>query len=233
TSSSDPESAFGEFKKKAFKYKEFPPVMVFDFPWDSNRGSILDYCGKINESRTLYGFAHGKCGGWKLKPVFFTHSMGGLLLLEQMKEEGFRAFAQALIFGGSPFCGSDLANLLCFKKTGQALKQAGRVLDKVKTTDRNLKLLTRGSSEIWERLRKLPTELKTLFIVGDGKDAHYTGIGDGTVNVSSASLKNSAPWPDSEILNVDLEHGEIVEINFPPRTKHLQIINKIKTILEH
>ena len=153
--------------------------------------------------------------------------------MEQLKEEGFRAFAQALIFGGSPFCGSDLANYLCFKKAGKALKLAGQALNKVKTTDKNLRLLTRGSLKIWERLKDLPVELKALFRAGDGKSSRLTGTGDGTVNVSSASLKNSAPWPNSEILNVDLDHGEIVEINFPPQTKHLKIIKKIKTILEH
>lgn len=233
TMASDCASAFGEFREKAMRYEEFPPLIVFDFPWDSNKGSILDYCGKINDRRTLYGYAMEKCGSWKLKPVFFSHSMGGLLILEQLKEEGFRAFAQALIFGGSPFCGSDLANYLCFKKAGKALKLAGQALNKVKTTDKNLRLLTRGSLKIWERLKDLPVELKALFIAGDGKSSRLTGTGDGTVNVSSASLKNSAPWPNSEILNVDLDHGEIVEINFPPQTKHLKIIKKIKTILEH
>ncbi|MBR5623688.1 hypothetical protein IKW72_01590 [bacterium] len=233
TSPSDPGSAFGEFKEKAFKYKEFPPVMVFDFPWNSNRGSILDYCGGLADIRTLYGFAYGKCGDWKLKPVFFVHSMGGLLLLEQLKEDGFRSFANALIFGGSPFCGSDLANFLNFKRAGKAMKLVGRALNKVRTTDKNLKLLARGSSEIWKRMKDLPGEIKSLFIVGDGKNAYPTGQGDGTVNLSSASLKNSVPWPEGEILNVGLEHGEIVEINFPPHPKHLNIINKIKTILEH
>ncbi|MBQ7555228.1 hypothetical protein IJS98_02080, partial [bacterium] len=105
-------TSFGDLKAKACRYGAFPPCIVFDFPWDSSNGSIEDYCGDKGSEFNLYGFTHKRCGDWKLKPVFFTHSMGGLLLAEQMKKTAFREAAGGAIFAGSPFCGSDIANVM-------------------------------------------------------------------------------------------------------------------------
>lgn len=232
TDSSDPKSSFGDLAGKAFRYGDLPPALVFDFPWDSDKGCIYDYCGGSGDGRALFGFAFKRCGNWKLKPVFFTHSMGGLLLLEQLKNNGFKNFAEGLIFGGTPFCGSDLANYLYFKKAGNALHKIGSALNKIRTTEMNLLLLNRGTSWIWKRLEKIPVDLRALFITGDQINAYPVGLGDDTVNISSASLHNTLSWPASDHLDVGLDHGGITEIALPPGRAHVPILNKLKEMLE-
>ena len=106
-------------------------------------------------------------------------------------------------------------------------------MNKVRTTDKNLLLLIRGASWVWQRLQEAPSDIRSVFIVGDQNDTYPVGKGDGTVNLSSASLYNTLNWPSEDHLNVDLDHGEITEINIPPTGAHALILNKIKALLEH
>ena len=226
-------TSFGDLKENASKYGGFPPCIVFDFPWDSNRGSIVDYCGDKNSEFNLYGFSYKRCGGWKLKPVFFAHSMGGLLLLEQMKNASFHEEAGGAIFAGSPFCGSDIANVLLQTDIGRKIKIGGDFLNKTKTTVANFKLLARGSKSISERLKKIDTDFPVTFLIGSFTNDKITGRGDKRVNVSSSSLYNTLQFSNEEHLVVDMEHGELVDIALPPESKYAGICSKIKNRMEH
>ena len=96
----------------------------------------------------------------------------------------------------------------------------------------NLLLLNRGTSWIWKRLEKIPVDLRVLFITGDHINAYPVGLGDDTVNISSASLHNTLSWPASDHLDVGLDHGGITEIALPPGRAHVPILNKLKEMLE-
>lgn len=229
----DPYTSFGAMRTKASSYGGFPPLVVFDFPWDSNQGSILSYCGKKEERGTLYGYSDGKCGNWALKPVFFAHSMGGLLLLEQMRNRDFYSFMGGSIFAGSPFCGSDLANFILCTTPGKIIKAGANVLDKVRTTDKNLTLLARGSDKVWQRLKNLRPHDNSLFLAGYQNSDVLVGRGDGVVNISSSALPLIAAWPGAVILPLYMEHSEMVEIDLPPSEKRRRTCEEITKILEH
>ena len=229
----DPNSSFGDMRTRASSYGGFPPLAVFDFPWNSNRGSILSYRGKKEERATLYGYSDGKCGNWALKPVFFAHSMGGLLLLEQARDKNFHSFMGGAVFAGSPFCGSDLANYLLCTTPGRIVKAGANVLNKVRTTDKNLALLARGSDKVWQRLKNLRPFPNTLFLAGYQNGDDLVGRGDSVVNVSSAALPVSVSWPEAGILPLYMEHGEMVGIDLPPSAKHRGTCEKINNVLEH
>ncbi|MBR5946829.1 hypothetical protein IKZ80_07075, partial [bacterium] len=229
----DKYTSFGDLKAKASKYGDFPPCMVFDFPWDSNKGSITDYCGGKGNFNYLYGFANKHCGDWKLKPVFFAHSMGGLLFIEQMKNNEFRETVGGAIFAGSPFCGSDIANVLLQTDIGSKVKIGADLLNKTQTTTENFKLLARGSKSISERLKKINVNFPVLFLVGGYVDDLITGHGDKRVNVSSASLYNTLAFSNEDHLVVGMEHGELVDITLPPSQKYENICAKLIKMLEH
>lgn len=229
----DHNTSFGDLKAKASIYGDFPPCIVFDFPWNSNKGSITDYCGDKSSEFNLYGFSHKRCGDWKLKPVFFTHSMGGLLLIEQMKNREFRGAVDGAIFAGSPFCGSDIANAVLQTDIGRKLKIGADLLNKTQTTIENFKLLARGSKSISERLKKIDTGFPVLFLIGGFTNDKITGRGDKRVNISSSSLYNTLLFPGEDHLVVNMEHGELVDIALPPESKYYGICKKIKSILEH
>lgn len=229
----DPYTSFGDMRAKASSYGGFPPTMVFDFPWDSNHESILSYRGKKEARGTLYGYSDGKCGNWALKPVFFAHSMGGLLLLEQARDKNFHSFMGGAVFAGSPFCGSDLANYLLCTTPGRIVKAGANVLNKVRTTDKNLALLARGSDKVWQRLKNLRPFPNTLFLAGYQNGDDLVGRGDSVVNVSSAALPVSVSWPEAGILPLYMEHGEMVGIDLPPSAKHRGTCEKINNVLEH
>ena len=229
----DSETSFGDLKKKAHLYASFPPCMVFDFPWDSDKGSIRDYCGDKSSEFNLYGFTYKRCGDWKLKPVFFAHSMGGLLFLEQMKNSAFRKAAGGAVFAGSPFCGSDIANVALQTDIGRKIKTGADILNKTKTSVANLKLLARGSKSIPERLKNIDAGFPFLFLVGGATDDRITGHGDKRVNVSSASLYNTLPLSNEDHLVVGMEHGELVDISLPPSAKHENTCAKLIKMLEH
>ncbi|MBO7543217.1 hypothetical protein J6T93_04850 [bacterium] len=229
----DPESSFGDLKLKACSYGGFPPCLVFDFPWNSKNGCIKDYCGGKGSEHHLYGFADKACGNWKLKPVFFAHSMGGLLFFEQMKNRGFAKFVDGAIFAGSPFCGSDIANVLLQTTPGWILKEGGDIIDQTRTTDGNLRLLSRGTKSIAERLKNLGAGLPVLFLVGQATENVITGFGDKRVNASSASLFNTLSFLNEDHLILNMEHGELVEIPLPPTKDYEEVCRKIKTMLEH
>lgn len=229
----DKGTSFGDLKTKADAYDGFPPCIVFDFPWDSDKGSIKDYCGGKGSEALLYGFTDKHCGNWKLKPVFFAHSMGGLLLIEQMKKSAFLDASGGAVFAGSPFCGSDIANVLLQTDIGRKIKIGGDILNKTKTTVANLKLLARGSKSIPGRLKQIDPDLPILLLVGGTTDNRITGHGDKRVNVSSASLHNTLPLSNEDHLVVGMEHGELVDIALPPTGNYEDICSKLKEMLEH
>ena len=227
------ETAFGELKEKACRYAGFPPCMVFDFPWDSDLGSIKDYCGGQGSEFRLYGFTDKRCGSWELKPLFFAHSMGGLLFIEQMKTRGFRETADGAIFAGSPFCGSDIANVLLQSDIGRKAKVGADLIGKTKTTIENFRLLARGSKSISERLKAVDADLPVLFLVGGRLDDLITGRGDTRVNVSSASLYNTLSFSDEKHVIVNMEHGELIDITLPPGKSHENFCVKLQEMMEH
>ena len=228
-----PETSFGELKEKACRYAGFPPCMVFDFPWDSEQGSIKDFCGGKDSDFHLYGFAYKRCGSWELKPLFFAHSMGGLLFIEQMKTRGFRETAGGAIFAGSPFCGSDIANVLLQSDIGRKAKLGADLIGKTKTTTENFRLLARGSKSIPERLKAVDADLPVLFLVGGRLDNVITGRGDTRVNVSSASLYNTLSFSNEKHVIVNMEHGELIDVALPPERKHENFCVKLKEMMEH
>ena len=229
----DQYTSFGDLKENASKYSGFPPCMVFDFPWDSSKGSIMDYCGDKSSEFNLYGFSYKRCGDWKLKPVFFTHSMGGLLLIEQMKNREFREAVDGAIFAGSPFCGSDIANVVLQTDLGRKIKIGADLINKTQTSIENFKLLARGSKSISERLKKIDTDFPILFLVGGFTNDRITGRGDKRVNVSSSSLYNTLQLPNEDHLVVNMEHGELVDITLPPENGYNGICSKIRNMMEH
>lgn len=229
----DKSTSFGDLKAKASRYGGFPPCIVFDFPWDSNKGSIKDYCGGKGNFNYLYGFTYKHCGDWKLKPVFFAHSMGGLLLIEQMKNHEFSKAAGGAVFAGSPFCGSDIANVLLQTDIGRKVKLGADLINKTQTTTENLKLLARGSKSISERLKAIDTTLPVLFLVGGRLENVITGRGDTRVNVSSASLFNTLSFSNEDYIITRMEHGELVDISLPPESKHEGFCNKLQRMMEH
>ena len=228
-----PETAFGELKEKACRYAGFPPCIVFDFPWDSDRGSIRDYCGGKGSEHNLYGFAYKRCGSWELKPLFFAHSMGGLLFFEQMKNRDFRETAGGAIFAGSPFCGSDIANVLLQSDIGRKAKVGADLIGKTKTTSENFRLLARGTKSIPERLKAVDADLPVLFLVGGRLEDLITGRGDTRVNVSSASLYNTLSFSDEKHVIVNMEHGELIDITLPPGRSHENFCVKLQEMMEH
>lgn len=228
-----PETAFGELKEKACRYAGFPPCIVFDFPWDSDRGSIRDYCGGKGSEHNLYGFAYKRCGDWELKPLFFSHSMGGLLIIEQTKNGEFREMIDGAIFAGSPFCGSDIANFLLQGDIGRIAKVGADLIGKTRTTTENLKLLSRGSKSIPERLKTIKTNFPVLFLVGGRLDDVLTGRGDTRVNVSSASLYNTLSFSDEKHVIVNMRHGELIDITLPPGKSHENFCVKLQEMMEH
>jgi len=230
-SPADRATSFGEIREKAPRYGLFPPLLVFDFPWDSDKGSISDYCGR--QEGSLGAFAADKCRDWKLKPVFFAHSMGGLLVLEQLRDRDFFSSAGGFIFAGSPFCGSDLANFFLFSAKGKVIKKSLGLLNKVRTTDANIRLLARGSRKIWERLKNFRRPLRTLFLVGYQNEDAATGRGDTVVNISSAGLPKSLEWAEPEQLVLYMQHNELVDIDLPPSDKYGRLCRKLCEILEH
>lgn len=226
-------TAFGDIKGKACRYESFPPCIVFDFPWDSNKGSIKDYCGGKDSEFNLYGFTHKRCGNWYLKPLFFTHSMGGLLLVEQMKNDEFCETVDGAVFAGSPFCGSDIANVLLQSDIGRKAKVGADLINKTKTTTENFKLLARGSKSIPDRLKAVKKDIPVLFLVGGRLENRVTGRGDTRVNVSSSSLFNTLSFSDEDHLITRMEHGELVEITLPPDSNHEVFCNKLQRMMEH
>ena len=227
------DTSFGDLRKKACRYELFPPCIAFDFPWDSDKGSIKNYCGGKDSEYNLYGFTYKRCGNWYLAPLFFTHSMGGLLLVEQMKNSEFRETAGGAIFAGSPFCGSDIANVLLQSDIGRKVKVGGDLINKTKTSTENLKLLARGSKSIPDRLKAVKKDFPVLFLVGGRLDNRITGRGDTRVNVSSSSLFNTLSFSDEDHLITRMEHGELVEITLPPDSDHEVFCNKLQRMMEH
>ena len=227
------ETSFGDLKEKACRYEPFPPCLAFDFPWNSNQGSIKDYCGGKGSEFTLYGFTDKRCGDWELKPLFFTHSMGGLLLVEQMKNSEFSEAVAGAVFAGSPFCGSDIANVLLQSDIGRKAKAGADLINKVKTTTENFKLLARGSKSISERLKAVKTNFPVLFLVGGRLDNRITGRGDERVNISSSALFNTLSFSDEDHVITGMEHGELVDITLPPGSGHRVFCNKLQEMMEH
>ena len=227
------ETSFGDLKEKACRYEPFPPCLAFDFPWNSNQGSIKDYCGGKGSEFTLYGFTDKRCGDWELKPLFFTHSMGGLLLVEQMKNSEFSEAVAGAVFAGSPFCGSDIANVLLQSDIGRKAKAGADLINKVKTTTENFKLLARGSKSISERLKAVKTNFPVLFLVGGRLDNRITGRGDDRVNISSSALFNTLSFSDEDHVITGMEHGELVDITLPPGSGHRVFCNKLQEMMEH
>lgn len=227
------ETSFGDLKEKACRYEPFPPCLAFDFPWNSNQGSIKDYCGGKGSEFTLYGFTDKRCGDWELKPLFFTHSMGGLLLVEQMKNSEFSEAVAGAVFAGSPFCGSDIANILLQSDIGRKAKAGADLINKVKTTTENFKLLARGSKSISERLKAVKTNFPVLFLVGGRLDNRITGRGDERVNISSSALFNTLSFSDEDHVITGMEHGELVDITLPPGSGHRVFCNKLQEMMEH
>ena len=227
----DPETAFLEIKRVLPHADDLRPIVFFDFPWNPKNTKYDQYIGENNlDKNILYGYIYDILINYKLKPIVFSHSMGGILTVCQIEErESIVSLIRNYVFFGTPFCGSDAASY----------PFAGFFSN---TSSDNIDRLRRGTKDVWVFMSKIPTSFlnsySTFFIGTDnilrGKDYgiswHKNGGKDcdGVVSISSANLSGTM-HRSNERIKVNYNHTEMKELVFPLSGDYLDIYNKLKS----
>lgn len=201
------QTAFGKILEEFPVVYDLDPVVVFDFPWDSDN-NYTSYCS--SSASSLYRFILNNCQNIDLLPTVMAHSMGGILAIKQIEtNNSFLPLIDNFIFFGTPFCGSEKANKIPFGIPGFL-------------SEFNAKTLSRGNPYMRELLSNIPLSFfsrNNLFVIGEF---------DEYVKPSSANLPGTLN-KNQEMIKVDFNHTRMKELYLPYELDYLDIFNRIKT----
>lgn len=224
-STNDYETAFLNIKNDLPYIYNMRPVWFYDFPWNHTEGSYLDYSGN-RTNNTLYAFTSNICSNFSLKSIVFSHSLGGLLTVSQLKNEShFFNLVKSFVFFGTPFCGIDKAS-------------DESVHDIIDASEDNINYLKRGTKNIWDFMSNIPYDSlhrrNSIFIIGNDPTLEINSVFinggkdcDGIVPISSANLPDTLDQ-SGNTLEVNFNHMDIKDIKHPYSEDSLSIFNQLK-----
>lgn len=156
---------------------EFVPMQAHEFPWNAkDKESLSDYAG--DKEGQLGQFIDRISRKYSLKPLLICHGVGGLIAAEQiMKDGNFWKKVQKVMFGSTPFFGTELATELCAVDGIELSKLVNERYDRPLITAYAavskgiLKELSHGKSD-WERYKDLKKHSEAF-----DRDSVYIEIG--------------------------------------------------------
>lgn len=223
-STNDYETAFLNIKNDLPYIYNMRPVWFYDFPWNHTEGSYLDYSD--DGTNSLYAFTSNICSNFSLKSIVFSHSLGGLLTVSQLRDEShFFNLVKSFVFFGTPFCGIDKASD----------EGVSGIID---ASEYNIDYLKRGTKNIWDFMSNIPYDSlhrrNSIFIIGNDPTLEINSVFinggkdcDGIVPMSSANLPDTLDQ-SGNTLEVNFNHMDIKDIKHPYSGDSLNIFNHLK-----